>query len=156
MRRNSEINTVHTARLKKKKYHCVARYIRKSNAKGMPSPNVGSDRCVVSCWTGRSSGANTSSSGSSLTTSTITTPTGRTEVSTSDHQRPPNKRRRPISRHRFRSPDRPAATGSSTNTETPHDQPRHNFRHPQGEVSCLIRHRISQQRYIRTFPLSTC
>ncbi len=31
---NSEINTVHTARLDKKKYSCVARYIRKSNAKG--------------------------------------------------------------------------------------------------------------------------
>ena len=34
MRRNSEINKVHTARLEKKKYSCVARYIRKSNAKG--------------------------------------------------------------------------------------------------------------------------
>jgi len=34
MRPNSEINTVHTARLEKKKYSCVARYIRKSNAKG--------------------------------------------------------------------------------------------------------------------------
>ena len=34
MRRNSEINKVHTARLEKKKYSCVARYIRKSNPKG--------------------------------------------------------------------------------------------------------------------------
>jgi len=28
------------------------------------------------------------------------------------------------------SSGRPAATGSSTNTGTPHDQPRHHFRHP--------------------------
>ncbi len=34
MKPNSEINEVHTARLEKKKYSCVARYIRKSNAKG--------------------------------------------------------------------------------------------------------------------------
>jgi len=31
---NSEINTVYTARLEKKKYSCVARYIHKSNPKG--------------------------------------------------------------------------------------------------------------------------
>ncbi len=34
MQPNSEINKVHTARLEKKKYSCVARYIRKSNPKG--------------------------------------------------------------------------------------------------------------------------
>jgi hypothetical protein len=28
------------------------------------------------------------------------------------------------------SSGRPAVTGSSTSTETPHDQPRHRFRHP--------------------------
>lgn len=66
------------------------------------------------------------------TTSTTTTHTGPTAPSTSDRQY--NSRRHPTpTLTSSKSLDRPDVTDSSTSTDTLPDQPRHSFRHPQGQ-----------------------
>ena len=89
----------------------------------------GSAPYAASSSTGPSSGTNNSSNASSTTTSPTTTSTDHTEHSISDHH-DPKRRPRPLPRHRCTWSNQPAATDSSTNTETPHDQPRQSFRHP--------------------------
>ena len=71
-----------------------------------------------------------SSNASSSTTSTTTTSTGPTSPYNNDHHKlhtGHHRRRHRPSRHS----ERPDATASSTNTETPPDQPRPDFRSPQ-------------------------
>ena len=62
------------------------------------------------------------------------THTGPTAHSTSDHPSPPTLQTSQIDTSK--SLERPAATDSSTNTNMPPDQPRHDFRHPQGRTRC--------------------
>ena len=66
--------------------------------------------------------------GLSSTTSIITTRTGPTVRSISDHPSPPTLQTSQIDTSK--SLERPAVVDSSTSTEMPPDQPRHSFRHP--------------------------
>jgi hypothetical protein len=79
---------------------------------------------------------------SSATTSTTTTPTDPTNHSNNEHRRPPPTRQTP--RHQLSPCYEPAAaTDSSTNTRTPHDQRRQSFRagHPTVIVAPPRQHR---------------
>ena len=95
----------------------------------MCSPNAGSARFVVNCWTEPSSGTAASSNGSPSTTSTTTTLTDPTAHSINGHPWPTKKWPRVLPRHRYTSSEPLDATASSTNTETQHDQPRQIFGH---------------------------
>ena len=104
------------------------------------SPNAGSAPFDASSSTAPSSGTVASSTILSSTTSIITTRTGPTVRSTSDHPSPPTLQTSQTDTSK--SLERPAVTDSSTSTEMPPDQPRHSFRHPHGCTPRPSRNRI--------------
>ena len=97
------------------------------------SPNAGSAPFDANFSTAPSSGTVASSTILSSTTSIITTRTGPTVRSISDHPSPPTLQTSQIDTSK--SLERPAVVDSSTSTEMPPDQPRHSFRHPQGSLA---------------------
>ena len=99
------------------------------------SPNAGSAPFDASSSTAPSSGTAANSTILSSTTSIITTRTGPTVRSISDHPSPPTLQTSQIDTSK--SQERPAVADSSTSTEMPPDQPRHSFRHPQGSRPCV-------------------
>jgi len=94
------------------------------------SLSAGSARSDESCSTEPSSGTAASSNASSSTTSATTTSTDPTGLSTNDHRHRPQSLH-PHPRRPSQHSEPPAATASSTNTETPHDLRRRDFRAPQ-------------------------
>ena len=67
----------------------------------------------------------------------MTTRTGPTVRSISDHPSPPTHQTSQTDTSK--SLERPAVTDSSTSTEMPPDQPRHSIRHPQGDGAAIGR-----------------